>query len=693
MSIFRTIREAFLALASVSVVFSATASYATDRTWTGTTSTVWSVGTNWGGTAPTVAADNALFTGTFVSGRQPQVQAVTTIGGIWMTGTLGQNTTITRNSTNSLTLSGNTINSIAGLGILVDNTDARTLNLNLPVAVANTQEWRNQTNNSVALTNSASIISGAGNLTLRSTGADLASAFRVNNLANTFTGQLTIAEGNLRVTGVNNVSANGPLGNADDTKPVILGEAGNKLGFLRLSDAAASVSTNKPFSLATDGRGGFWVGPAAGTSLTLSGIVSGGGKLVKMGAGDGNQATDLVLSNAGNSWSGGTLITDGYVSIAAENMIGGGVITLDYDPQYVINSGQGHSGVAGLKFTDDTLLDSSTKSIVINNGIGGVGGIIEVTAGTGSTLSGTGVLSGAGPLTKAGAAPLTIAGDISGSFTGTTTVATGLLNVTGCLGGNGSDKVFIAPGSFGATDAMLTRSVAALAAPNEYAGLGSTIRGGSFIPTFSTAADILLGTNTAGGSDTVSMEWRLRTAGEIAGTTTSPPMPFLPHDGLVSDVLRLSGMGNGGGLADFREQTDIFTLQMTYNPDALPGGLAVEGALASEGAIYLAWLNTDSTLSNGIWVHAIDGNFGIGASAVTHVLSSWNTFASANGITDATTLAPYLGSWGVDTVNHKVWAVVNHNSDFAVVPEPSSFVLVLFGLVGIGFHRRGRWEK
>ena len=463
MSISRVIREIVLLLVYVSVAFSATAAHADDRTWTGTTSTVWSLGTNWGGTAPTVAADNAVFTGTFVSGRQPQVQAVTTIGGIWMTGTLGQNTTVTRNSTNSLTLSGNTINSIAGLGILVDNTDVRTLTLSLPVAVSNAQEWRNTTNNTVTLTNAASIISGAGNLTLRSTGADLASAFRVNNVASTYTGQLTIAEGNLRVTNVNSISANGPLGNADATQPVILGDAGNKLGFLRLADAAANVSTNKPFTLAADGRGGFWVGPTAGTSLTLSGLISGGGTLVKMGAGDGNQATDLALSGTSNDWSGGTLITDGYVSIAAANNLGDGTITIDYQPQYIINAGQGHSGVAGLKFTGDTTLDSATRSIVINAGDGSVGGTIDVAVGTSTTLSGNGVISGSGGLIKTGTGTLAIAGN--NTFAGSTTVSAGALVVngvqtgggpyavasTGILGGTGSiGSAVTVDGGFGA---------------------------------------------------------------------------------------------------------------------------------------------------------------------------------------------------------------------------------------------------
>jgi hypothetical protein len=42
-----------------------------------------------------------------------------------------------------------------------------------------------------------------------------------------------------------------------------------------------------------------------------------------------------------------------------------------------------------------------------------------------------------------------------------------------------------------------------------------------------------------------------------------------------------------------------------------------------------------------------------------------------------------LGDYGVDVDTHTVWAVVNHNSQFAVVPEPSALVLLAAGAVGL----------
>ena len=38
-----------------------------------------------------------------------------------------------------------------------------------------------------------------------------------------------------------------------------------------------------------------------------------------------------------------------------------------------------------------------------------------------------------------------------------------------------------------------------------------------------------------------------------------------------------------------------------------------------------------------------------------------------------------LGDWGVNTSNHTVWAVLDHNSEFAVTPEPSTLALLAAG--------------
>ena len=77
------------------------------------------------------------------------------------------------------------------------------------------------------------------------------------------------------------------------------------------------------------------------------------------------------------------------------------------------------------------------------------------------------------------------------------------------------------------------------------------------------------------------------------------------------------------------------------------------------------------------------GNFGL------PLLESYSTFASADGVT-AGNLGNFVGVWGVDTTNDEAWAVIDHNSMFAVVPEPSAIVLAAFGLFGCAFALRRR---
>jgi hypothetical protein len=74
---------------------------------------------------------------------------------------------------------------------------------------------------------------------------------------------------------------------------------------------------------------------------------------------------------------------------------------------------------------------------------------------------------------------------------------------------------------------------------------------------------------------------------------------------------------------------------------------------------------------------------GLPGSVFTNVQSSWDDFAAANAITDAN-VGNFLGSYGVDVAHHTVWAVVDHDGQFAVVPEPSSAALLAMGCLAIG---------
>ncbi len=84
------------------------------------------------------------------------------------------------------------------------------------------------------------------------------------------------------------------------------------------------------------------------------------------------------------------------------------------------------------------------------------------------------------------------------------------------------------------------------------------------------------------------------------------------------------------------------------------------------------------------WVYATEGNTGAGI-VIDCFQGSFSDFTAL--YTDFTPEG-YLGSWGVDVATSTVWAVINHNSEFAVVPEPAT--LSAIGALGLFMMRRRR---
>ncbi|MDY0164953.1 MAG: autotransporter-associated beta strand repeat-containing protein [Thermoguttaceae bacterium] len=262
---------------------------------------------------------------------------------------------------------------------------------------------------------------------------------------------------------------------------------------------------------------------------------------------------------------------------------------------------------------------------------------------------------GIGGLEKLGQGTLTLAGE--NTYTGGTTVAAGTLHVTGSLALNGSAHVQVAAAgdAFGTNDPTILRRVAA---NGSFAGLGSQIVDPD---TLATTADLLAGVNNQGGPLDVGMAWRTASPAETAAL---PPL-----SNLISDVLQLSGMdGDDSG------RTDPFVLQMSYDASLVQ---------PYHDSVFLAWLDGD-------WINAVYGNSGMGESAVADYAGSWTDFAGEHG----SDLSALLGSWGVDTANHAAWAVLNHNSQFAVlaVPEPGTLLMACLGLLVMlaGGRRRKR---
>jgi len=375
----------------------------------------------------------------------------------------------------------------------------------------------------------------------------------------------------------------------------------------------------------------------SGGSITI-GAVRLGGDFGNTGFQDQTQGATFALTSATGGQNFGDIIntTSGNTSEAL-----------------LVNS-QNTSGTNTL--SGNTYLDSDLFTTVASGGVLALTGSTDLknqtlTAGGAGNTNISGVLvssTGSGNLTYNGTGTLTLSS--SNSYTGTTTVSSGQVTAqnNSALGTGGvivsaGGKLLVDTGvtvantiTLAGTTAQYNRNVAN---GQGYAGMTASSNFGHF-----TTFSLLGGTNNSGSQETI-----------FTSLTNTPT-----HDtaNRASDVLSLSG--NAG---------QTFVLQMSYNPADV------------SGAAYIGWY--DSAL--GAYVNAAYGNSTPGSIDDTGELTgSWAT----NGSTLT------LGAFGFDSADDVAWVVVDHNSEFTVIPEPGSYAMVLggFGIL-IVFQRMRRFAR
>jgi hypothetical protein len=83
-------------------------------------------------------------------------------------------------------------------------------------------------------------------------------------------------------------------------------------------------------------------------------------------------------------------------------------------------------------------------------------------------------------------------------------------------------------------------------------------------------------------------------------------------------------------------------------------------------------------------VAAIDGNLFNAVSLQTPYQGTWDAWWSDFQLANpGSPLSAAVGAYGVDATGNTAWAVIDHNSSFAVVPVPEPGTTVLAGL-GLG---------
>jgi len=360
------------------LLFAPQLGFAVDKIWTGAVSTDWSTNGNWTGNAPS-AGDNAVFDSTF--SNQPNVAGNNSVGGIWMTDSIGQNVTISGSGT--LKPGGNTINGTPGLGILVDNTNSFTLTITAAIELAGAQTWTNNSGNlftigagGVDIFNKALTINGSGNTTISGVVSNAGAFTKAGSGAltlsgtNTYTGVTSIQGGTVSVNTVKDLSTASALGapttTANGTIAIGSGSTSATLKYTGSGD-----STNRVVDLAGTTGGATLDQSGTGTLTFTSNFTA---------TGAGSKTLTLQGSTAGSGTISGAIVDNSVSDTTSVTKGGTGTWTLSGTNTY---TGATTVNVGSLFVNGST---ASGSAVTVNNsgtigGNGTISGSISVASG------------------------------------------------------------------------------------------------------------------------------------------------------------------------------------------------------------------------------------------------------------------------------------------------------------------------
>ncbi|MEI6558828.1 MAG: DUF4347 domain-containing protein [Rhodospirillaceae bacterium] len=388
---------------------------------------------------------------------------------------------------------------------------------------------------------------GARNLTV--TGSNNAGKIILSG-DNTYTGVTTVSVGTL-VASHNNALGT-TAGATTVTSGATLEIASGITSAENLTLAGTGVSSAGALSL-TSGTGTVTGAVAmsanstivvAGTSLTLSGVLSGGFALTKTGSGS------LTLSGS-NTYTGATTVSVGTLVASHTNALGttAGATTVTSGATLEIASGI----VTAESLTLAGTGVSSRGALSLTSGNGKVIGTVAMSANstisvTGTSLTLSGVLSGGFALTKSGSGSLTLSN--ANTYTGLTTVSAGTLVAANATAlGTTAGGVSIADGATLALQGGITVGDAITSVQ------GTGVSGGGALINVS-------GTNTISGTVSLALDTTIRAT---AGTLT------------------LSGAVTGNGKALTKAGAGVLTLSSTSNNSSTFSTIITAGTLSIAG--------------------------------------------------------------------------------------------------------------
>lgn len=447
--------------------------------------------------------------------------------------------------------------------------------------------------------------------------------------------------------------------------------------------------------------------------------ISGSGSVTKLGAG-------VLTLAAANSYSGGTQILAGTLRAENGSSFGTGTIflssgaTLDLADLTVTNAivnnggtilnGAGYNGTQAVSSGTATITGTSAGTVIVDTpgATAQIAGTVTgtITASNGGTVIITGSVSSTAQVTVGAGSTVTVG---NGAVVAQPTLANaGLFAVANTTGQVILPTAITGTGSFektGAGSVLLTGS-------SEFTG-GSTINSGEVVVQNTKALGTGGVTIGSGGRllvDGVQLDLGGAAVALITGAelqTTSGAQVAISGSSDLSGVRStspaaasaaiLAGTAVTGTLAttwttsaDTAVKSEVLQLT-TPTTAANPFVLSLSYAAGLDPAgLFLGWNDPTS----GAWVNAVAGNTLLAGmtAASGGQLGYLGSFATFQG-TYGTNLTSYLGAYGRDDIGLTVWAVVNHNSEFAVtqsfpVPEPGAWAMAIVGFMTASLMRR-----
>ena len=387
-------------------------------------------------------------------------------------------------------------------------------------------------------------------------------------------------------------------------------------------------------------------------TLTVNGAISGAGGLVTIDGGATLKGSGTINRDIlANGTLASSLIITGQVTLAnqhAVEVVSSGITTAASGQQLVVTTATGGT----VNTTAGTASIGTLDGATVNTGNWGAT-VTHLTSGTVNTTGGslvaqqgnfTGTITGSGGLTKTGSGTLTLTS--GNNYTGGTIVRDGTLEVAvGTATGSAPIRLvnngkFRAMGGVNVSTNIISENVTTTY-EKDFTNGESLSNFGSF-------------SSNLDGSDTTA--W---IAQGTAGTATTLAAQFLS-----SGRLTIDGLDGTTFLLVMDLDMDIPT-----NPDL--------------SYFFLGWFDPGDS----DWKNAVLGNHGADGTLAGGYQSSYESFLSSHGGWDPVTM---LGAYGADAETNRVWAVIDHNSEFSAMPEPSTGGLLLLSAATLLFQRRRR---